>query len=139
MEEFNGIKIIELSEKYQRDIFGLGEVYEIMSVERMRRRLLNKYGGGKIYLASNKNHGGKGITLKELEFFLKEAGIIPAEKGFIDSPPWPSSPLKADDKKSYGKFIIATSKIIFWFLIRLESLWEGSKKSHMIYIFSQKK
>lgn len=40
------------------EISGLGELYEIASVEKLREKLKKKYGDGIVFLASNKNHSG---------------------------------------------------------------------------------
>jgi hypothetical protein len=136
MDTYNKIKIIDLRENYKREVFGLGEIYEIMSVER-RRKLLGKYTKGTLYLSSNKNHSGLGMTIKELEDFLKSQRKTVLGCGFVDSPPWSSSPRNEENKSSYGKISIIAAKIIFWFLVHLEFFWEGPKKSHMIYLFSK--
>lgn len=133
------LKKINISETYKTEIFGLGEVYEIMSVENKRKNIAKIFPKGIIYLASNKNHSGRGMTLKELEFFAKDNSIKPTKIGFADSPPWLSCPLNKENKKRYPATIVLVSKIIFWFFIKLEKFWESPKKSHMIYLFSEEK
>ena len=40
------LKKINISETYQTEIFGLGDIYEIMSVENIRQKLLAKFSDG---------------------------------------------------------------------------------------------
>ncbi|PIS42621.1 MAG: hypothetical protein COT24_02375 [Candidatus Kerfeldbacteria bacterium CG08_land_8_20_14_0_20_40_16] len=133
--EQNSTKInkISLSQSYQREIFGLGEVYEIMSVERLRKKLLKKHSYGTLYLASNQQHNNRGVVLEELAKQLAGQNYSILAKGFVDSPPWRSAPLEKEIKKSYNKLIIAAAKIIFYLLIKIEFLWQGRKKSHMVF------
>ena len=42
----NEIAAVDIQNSYQTEIFGLGEVYEIMSIERLRKKLLKKYFAG---------------------------------------------------------------------------------------------
>lgn len=135
MDISNGIRKINLKEEYTRPILGLGEIYEIMSVERKRKNLLRKFGQGEIFLAANKEHSGHGITLADLKNYLKSQGFNILDTGYIDSPPFASRPLSPDQKRFYADnlFINYFAKIIFWFLIWLEFLWQGPKKSHMVF------
>jgi hypothetical protein len=126
-------KIIKLDEKYDVSVFGLGEVYEMMSVERIRKKLLKKYGSGTLYLAPNKKHIQRGITLGEMKRALISSGSEFLAKGFADSPPWNSNPRGEDNKRNYSPFIVLIAKIIFFFLVRIEFLQAGPRHSHMIY------
>lgn len=138
MEIFDGIKKINLKEPYQADILGLGEVYEIMSVEKARKRLAKRYTDGELYLASNKSHSDRGLTLSELRCRLEKQGITVRQQGYTDSPPWLSKPLTKADKKSYSPIILFSAKIIFAFILPMEFIWQGPQRSHMIFCFSQK-
>jgi len=132
------LKKINISETYQTEIFGLGEIYEIMSVENIRKKLLAKFSDGELYLASNYAHSKRGCALEELASYLEKQNITIIEQGFADSPPWNSKPLSGDSKKSYAKIIISLAKIIFFILVRIEFIWKGPAKSHMIYCLTQK-
>ena len=138
MDSYKSIKKISLTETYQTEVLGLGEIYEIMSVEHLRKKLSKTVPAGELYLVSNYSHSKRGLTGKELISKLKEQDIIIWEKGFVDSPPWGSKPLSASEKKSYGSAAIFLAKIIFSILIHLEFFWRGPKKSHMLYCFSKK-
>ena len=127
------IETLALNKPYQIQIFGLGEVYEIMSVESLRKKLWQKYDSGWLYLATNKDHKGRGITLEDLEDYLRNQQSTIIKKGYVDSPPWSSRPLGERREKEYNKIIVFLAQIIFFFLLRLEFLWQGKKKSHMIY------
>lgn len=130
-------KIIKLDEEYDVAVFGLGEVYEIMSVEIIRKKLLKKYGSGTMYLASNKNHIQRGITLGEMKCALISSGNEVLAKGYADSPPWNSNPRGEDNKRRYNPFVVLAAKIIFFFLVRIEFLQAGPKHSHMIYCLAK--
>lgn len=138
MDSFREIKKIDLSETYQTEVLGLGEIYEIMSVERLRKKLLKTFTFGDLYLVSSYSHSKRGLTGKEFISELKGKNIIIWEKGFVDSPPWNSSPLSLDEKKCYGKTTIFFAKFIFFILIYLEFFWRGPRKSHMLYCFSKR-
>jgi hypothetical protein len=132
------IKKINLSETYQTEILGLGEIYEIMSVECLRKKLSKTFPAGELYLVSNYSHSKRGLIGKEFISELKGQDIIIWEKGFVDSPPWNSSPLTLSEKKQYDKTTIFFAKLIFFILIPLEFFWKGPKKSHMLYCFSKR-
>lgn len=136
---YSEIKKISLTEKYQREIFGLGEIYEIMSVEQLRKRLWKKYGNGILFLASNKQHNKRGVNLNELKKHLQEQNLEIIKAGYVDSPPWASAPLSESTKKDYRKIIKIFAQIIFWFLIKVEFFWQRPLKSHMIYSMTKNK
>ncbi len=138
MEISREVKKINLKEPYQAEILGLGEVYEIMSVEKIRKRLAKKYTDGELYLASNKSHSDRGLTLVELSLYLENQGITVRQQGYTDSPPWLSKPLTKAEKKSYSPIILFLAKTIFVFILPMEFIWQGSRRSHMIFCFSQK-
>lgn len=128
------IKSINLTEHYQREIFGLGEIYELASAEYLRKKLLKKYNTGQLFLASNKTHSGRGVTLEDLVNYLTNQRLNIRKKGYLDSPPWSSAPLGKEKKKDYNKIIIYFVKLIFFILVRMEFLWRGEKRSHMVYV-----
>ena len=131
------IKYLDLNNNYKAEIFGLGEVYEIMSVERIRKKLLAKFLNGTLCLSSNKNHL-RGMTLDDLVNQLTNDGFTILEKGYADSPFWQSKPRGKNNRRNYNPLIINISKIIFFFLIRMEFLRENPKHSHMIYCLVKK-
>jgi hypothetical protein len=138
MDSSDGIEKIDLSQEYKSEIFGLGEVYEIMSVENIRKKLLKKFRSGTLYLASNKGHIQRGMTLDDLENQLSGSGFVILEKGYADSPPWQSKPRGKNNRRNYPSLIISISKMIFFFLVRLEAIREGSENSHMIFCLVNK-
>jgi hypothetical protein len=139
MAIFDNIVSLDLENPYRAKIAGLGEIYEIMSVERIRRKMKKKYSGATLHLASNRDHGSRGLSLGELENNLQNENKKILEKGFADSPPWKSSPLAEGQSKKYSSFTIFFAKIIFWFLIRVEFLWQGRAASHMVFVLTEKK
>lgn len=132
------IKYLDLNDSYKAEIFGLGEVYEIMSVERIRKRLLGKFRSGTLCLSPNKSHIQRGVTLDDLTGQLADSGFTILDKGYADSPPWQSKPRGKDNRRNYSPLIINISKIIFFFLVRMEFLQENPKCSHMIYCLAKK-
>jgi hypothetical protein len=139
MAILNNMVSLDLDTPYRTQISGLGEIYEVMSVERIRRKLKNKYSGATLYLASNKYHGGQGLTLNELENNLLKENKKILKKGYADSPPWRSSPLAIGQAKKYSPIIIFAGKIIFWFLIHAEFIWQGQGASHMVFVLAENK
>ena len=137
MDQSKEIKKIDLSQAYQTEIFGLGEVYEIMSVERIRQKLRKKFPSGTLCLSSNIGHL-RGITLEEMTNQLTSEGFLVLEKGYADSPPWHSNPRGKENSRNYSPVITQISKIIFFFLVRLEFLQASAKNSHMIYCLIKK-
>ena len=138
------MKIVKqkLNQVYRPQIFGLGEIYEIASVEKRRKMLLREYPSGYLYLSSNKNHQGRGATLKELANFVSKISyqkII--MKGYVDSPPWISKPKDEKSKSSYLKYptVVFFAKMFFPLMVNLEFIWQGEKRSHMVYVFAVKK
>ena len=130
---------LNLENEYKPQIKGLGEIYEKTSVSYLQRRLIKKYQGGVLFLSSNKEHRGRGLTKEELEVYVKKQHYQILISGFIDSPPWISNPKKSSSKAVNFGLLIFISKAIFWFLVRLEKLWEGKKHSHMVFCFVKNK
>lgn len=133
------IKYLDLNDRYDAEIFGLGEVYEIMSVERIRKGLQKKFQSGTLCLSPNKNHIQRGMTLDDLSSQLTDAGSTILARGYADSPPWQSKPRGKDNRRNYSPIIVSISKLIFFFLVRMEFLVRGPKNSHMIYCFVKNK
>ncbi len=127
-----------LSEKYEPKILGLGEVYEQISVESQRKKLKNKFGSGKMFLCANKEHSGRGLSLKELEKQVRKKGYQILDVGLVDSPPWPSK--KISQPKSWLKnpLIINLARILFYILIYFEPFCKSEKCSHMVYVLGKK-
>lgn len=125
---------ISLEEKYQPKIYGLGEIYEMVSVERERKRLKERFGSGILFLCPNRQHSGRGLTPEELITKVKKSGYQILESGFVDSPPWKSAP----GKKKNWRLPISWVEIIFKVLVILEFLWEGKKNSHLVYVLGRK-
>jgi len=130
------IRKIDIRTAYEKPIYGLGEIYEIMSIERLRGKLLKKHAAGYLYLCSNKQHSQRGLTIDD----LKQA--FPDEKiliwGYTDCPPWQSSPREEVNKKKYPALILYFAKFIFFILLRFEPFWTDASKAHMIYCLTEK-
>jgi hypothetical protein len=131
-------RCLDLNSRYKVEIFGLGEVYEMMSVERIRKRLIGKFQSGTLYLSPNKSHIQRGMTLDDLMNQLADSGFQILDKGYADSPPCQSRPRDKDNRRNYSPLIVSVAKIIFFFLVRMEFLRENAKRSHMIYCLVKK-
>lgn len=134
---------LDLNQEYQREILGLGEIYEILSVNRKRLLLKKKFKQGRLFLASNKDHGGRGFSLTEIK--KKVISHYPQKKildaGYVDCPPWVSTPreLGKRNKIIYNKSIVFLAKAIFNFLIFFEPFLAKPKTAHMVYVLGRKK
>lgn len=102
-------------------IRGFGEVYEIMSVEKLRRHLNLKYG--------NRYK----LILAEYPF---EINCV--EKGVVDNPPWECSPRQPGNYRKLHPVLKYLSAIVFCFLIYLEPLWGRFKRPHLFYAVVRK-
>lgn len=129
---------LDLHNEYKPKIRGLGEIYEEMSVTLLQKKLKEKFKEGILFLSSNKRHRGRGLTIKELELGIKQKGYRVLSSGYVDSPPWASNPSESTVNKNFSLHLIFLAKMIFWFLIQLEFIWQGNKNSHMIYILVKK-
>ena len=114
---------------------GFGEIYEIMSVNNLLCELRRKYRHGTLLLSSNKDHVGRGLTLKELVKYVGEERVI--ELGYVDSPFWPSKPREENKRnKLLSASILTIVRILFRFLIFFERIKIDSKRrAHMVYVF----
>ena len=132
---------ISFDQKYQPKITGLGDIYEQISVERRRKILAQKFEKGTLFLASNWNHGGRGLTLEEQEEKVCRQGYSVVEKGFVDSPPWSSRPRPKGTQSPFLSYpiLVFVAPFIFRLLVALEFLWQGLRNSHMVYVFGQKR
>ena len=108
---------LELNEKYRCEILGVGEIFEIISLENRRKKLRKKYKIGTIYLFSNKDHSGRGVTKEEIEQALKDDGLKLIESGYADAPPWKSNPATEGDKTLMNS--IPCLSIFGWVLLTL--------------------
>jgi hypothetical protein len=131
-----GILKIDLQEKYTCDIHGLGEIYEIISVEFIRCRLKKLYGHGTLYLCSNKIHSGKGFSFNDLADAAKRDGHDVISQGLVDCPPWKSAEITMGiSKKMRFPFSVIISKIIFTIWIPLfEHRYSSIQRAHALYL-----
>jgi hypothetical protein len=117
-----------LSEPYDKPLCsrvrGYGEVFEIMSVERLRKRLLRKrYAPDSILLLAPRRY-----YLKEI---IGSREVL--EGGFVDRPPWASNP-KPNGSEPH-KDGIRLAKAIF----RVLMLFEKLNRAHMVYVLLRDK
>lgn len=115
-------KSLPINEPYSTEILGLGEIYEIMSVERLRKSLLKEYKVGILYLAELNN--------LNTVFITPNTEIL--QCGYVDRPPWRSKRKENGSTPSGLKLLLA--KLIFRLLLPLERF----NKPHMIYFLVSK-
>ncbi|NIM47628.1 MAG: hypothetical protein GTN40_05755 [Candidatus Aenigmarchaeota archaeon] len=132
---------IDLEKKYNREIKGFGEIYEIMSVRNTQRKLRKKFGKGILFLVSNKSHKGRGLTLSEIQKLLQKKNYQILKSGFTDSFLISSNPRKKEDINPFVKsfLLVFLTQFFFWIVVQFEFLWESSKSSHMIYTLTKEK
>lgn len=131
------VKKFRIDEPYVTAILGLGEVYEMMSVNRLRKKLLREYEGGVLIVASNADHRAGGVSREELTEIAQVEGKPILGTGFVDTFPIPSAPRAAGSERAWCRWpgVIFLARVIFWFLLWLEPLLAGPRRSHMRYIF----
>lgn len=132
-----GILKLNLTDKYKCEIKGLGEVFEIVSVETLRKSLLAKYNHGFLFLASNRDHSGRGFSKEDLETEIIIDKLKLISSGYADAPPWRSNPKEQSEKGlAYSKFIICLAEILFKLWIPVfERFYRTRKKAHVIWAF----
>lgn len=103
-------------------IRGYGEIYEMISVERIRRKMLKRYGSKvKFYLMEE-------LTLH----FIDEDRFI--EVGEVDNPPWKCLPRSIGNYKRINPLFMALSVAIFKVMVLFESpIWSRFYKPHLYY------
>ena len=144
-KRLSGIEIMDiykllLEEKYKPQIYGLGEIYEQISVEKKRKALAQKFKNGVIFLSSNKDHDGRGVSLEELEEKVHKQGYQVLDRGFVDSPLWKSKPRQVSKSPFLGySLLVVLAKLVFRFLVIFEFIWQGQNTSHLIYLLGRKK
>jgi hypothetical protein len=119
---------------------GLGELFEIVSVNYVLKKLRQRYKSGMIYLASNRVHSGRGFTRQALEEEIEKDGLKLVSSGFADAPPWRSNP-KDNESKSLTiriPFLPQFAKILFHIWIPLyERFYRNEKRAHIVWAFGQ--
>jgi hypothetical protein len=132
----NGVRTLNINENYRVEILGLGEVYEIASIERLRKRLKKTYGNGILFLASNRDHSSRGLTLEELIEYVKSCGLKATEAGYVDSPPWPSRKRETPRSLISHVIIIFLARRLFDVLSGFERFTSSRRRAHLVYCFS---
>ncbi len=131
---------LSLEQKYRPKIYGLGEIYEQISVERKRKRLRERFGSGILFLCPNKNHSGQGLSPKELKKKVREQQYQVLASGFVDSPLWKSKPGQVGKSPFLGySLLVILAKLVFRILVIFEFIWQGQNTSHLIYVLGRKK
>lgn len=130
---------LDLHQKYQPEIFGFGEVYEQISVEKKRKNLEKKFAAGSLFLCANKQQADRGMTLKELITKVKSKDYQILSCGFLDSPWWSSCPRRDKSFFIALPLLIVLAQLIFRILVFFEFLCQGEKKAHLVYVLGRKK
>ena len=136
MNEFLSVKEINLKDIYVCDIKGFGEIYEMMSVRKLQKRLIRRFKDGYLFLVSNRDHSGFGYTHEELVQLVRNKNLEILDSGYIDSFILKSKPKRKGEINPLVKqrifFILA--KLFFYFLLKFEFLFRNKNTSHMIYV-----
>jgi len=132
-----GILKLNLSEEYRCKVKGLGEVFEIVSIEILRKSLLKKNGSGMLYLSSNYDHSKRGYTRADLEKEIRTDDLKLVCSGYADAPPWNSDPNEENEKGfAYNKFVIFLSEFLFNIWIPFfERFYRTPEKAHVTWAF----
>lgn len=136
-----GIIKLNVHETYTCEVKGFGEVFEIKSVERIRKKLKRKYKNGMLYLSSNKDHCGRGYTREELERTLREDELEVEESGYADAPPWRSDPIEEGETSSKMSIPVLPAVVPFIFTLWIplfEGFYRKRKKAHVAWAFGVK-
>jgi len=133
-----GIIKQDVHQKYDCKILGFGEIFEIKSVERIRKKLIRKHQDGVLYLSSNKDHSGRGFTREELEKAIKNDDLELMESGFADAPPWKSDPLETGQQSSKMSIPILSKLAPILFVLWIpvfEKFYRKRRKAHVVWAF----
>ncbi len=117
---------LDSDEEYEVPILGLGEIYEIISVNRVIKSLDRRYGKCRVYLTDNKQHDN---DFSRIVKKAEEDGFMEVlETGFADAPYWKSSQRRTPRRLIPLRFLC---KLLFKILVQFE---EGNaKNAHMKY------
>ncbi len=128
---------LDINDEYNIEITGFGDIYEVVSVRVLMKRLKKRHGGGLIYLCSNSEHGGRGMSLEGLEAFVRDKNGEVAEKGFVDVPPWRSRPRAKGTKNPLIRYetLNRIAGLVSLALVPLERFTRSKKRTHMVYCF----
>lgn len=135
-----GIVRQEINDDYTCRIFGLGELFEIVSVNYVLKKLRRRYKSGMIYLASNKSHSGRGFTLKDLEEEIEKDGLKLVSSGFADAPPWKSNPREGENQSFTIRVLVLPqfAKVLFHVWIPLcERFYRNEHRAHIVWAFGK--
>ncbi len=129
---------LNIDDEYNVKITGFGDIYEIVSVRMLMKRLKRQYGPGLIYLCSNSGHGGRGMSLEELEAFVSRINGDVAEKGFVDVPPWRSRPRAGGTKNPLIRYesLNHVARLASLLIVPFERFIRSKERAHMVYCFS---
>lgn len=127
------------SNQYQPRITGLGDIYEVISVKVKTKHYFKRYPGSIMFLSSNRDHGGRGLSLTELKKKVLKDSFSILKDGYVDSPFWKSKPRICSISPLLKIPLVEVLVLpIFYFLILFEFLWEGKNHSHMIFVLGKK-
>jgi len=135
-----GIMTQDINEPYTCEILGFGEIFEIISVERIRRTLLKTHDKGTLFFSANRDHSGGGKTLDYLVNHVakKEHNLIAF--GYADAPPWKSDPLESGQRshKLNSKLLSALLPVLFKIWIPLfEGFYKKKKLAHVVWAMGE--
>jgi len=135
-----GILKQKASQEYTCEIKGLGEVFEIISIELLRKSLKTKYGTGMLYLSSNYGHSQRGFQKEDLEAEIIKDGLNLIRSGYADAPPWNSNPNEEEVKGiAVNPLMVSFSKLLFYIWIPIfERFYRTRTRAHVTWAYGQK-
>jgi len=119
-------RVLYSDEKYGAPILGSGEIYEIISVNRLLKILDKKYGKCRVYLMDNKEHNND--FSKIVRKAQEDGSTEVLETGFVDVPPWKSSLRESPRRLIPPRFFC---EFLFKILVQFER--RNAKSAHMKY------
>ena len=124
--ETEDIHVLQITEKYDIPVHGIGEIYEIKSVEKLRKRLLREYYSGLLILIPN-------IIILDTSENTEYLDNITTEFGYTDCPLWSSKP--KPDGSPPNKLVQILLKPVIYILVLLEGAFPTQATPHIKYLF----
>lgn len=121
---------------YCGKIRGYGEIYEIESVEYLRKRLWNLYGNEYPYAVLYLEPKDENSLQETLNKSVEEIRDNVLDAGITDRPFWGCKP--KENGKAPNSFLMGLAKIVFKVIVRFESWYIWGNDHHISYVLLKK-